>query len=173
MAPHSRIETRIEIASLIHLIRGKKVMLDSDLASLYGVETKQINRAVKRNIERFPDDFYFQLTNKEFENLKYQIGTSSSWGGRRRSVPFVFTEQGVAMLSSVLRSREAAVANVQIMRAFVAMREALATHTELSRKLEQLEYRLGQHDEEIAALFEAIKQLMLPPPIQKKRRLGF
>lgn len=163
---------KAEIAALIYLVRGKRVMLDSDLAELYGVETKNINQAVKRNPERFPEDFYFPLDNQELEILKSQIVISSSWGGRRRSKPFAFSEQGVAMLSSVLRSREAAVINVQIMRAFVAMREALSAHTELSRKLEQLEYRLGKHDDEIAALFEAIKQLMLPPPI-KKRRIGF
>src|SRR5262249_36192010 len=115
---------KAEIAALIHFIRGKRVMLDSDLADLYGVETKQINQAVKRNPERFPEDFYFPLNNQELEILKSQIGTSSSWGGRRRSTPFAFSEQGVAMLSSVLRSKEAAIVNVQIMRAFVAMREA-------------------------------------------------
>jgi hypothetical protein len=163
---------KAEIAALIYLLRGKRVMLDSDLAELYGVETKNINQAVKRNPERFPEDFYFPLDNQELEILKSQVVISSSWGGRRRSKPFAFSEQGVAMLSSVLRSREAAVINVQIMRAFVAMREALSAHVELSRKLEQLEYRLGKHDDEIAALFEAIKQLMLTPP-NKKRRIGF
>lgn len=170
MAP--RTDIKEEIAGLIYSVRGRRVMLDSDLARLYGVDTKQVNRAVKRNPERFPDDFYFSLSIQEIANLKCQIGTSSSWGGRRRSAPFAFTEQGVAMLSSVLRSNEAGIVNVQIMRAFVAMRDALSTHIELSRKLEQLEYRLGKHDDEIAALFEAIKQLMLPPTT-KKRRIGF
>ncbi len=164
---------KIDIAALIYVVREKRIMLDFNLAQLYGVETGQINRAVRRNLERFPEDFYFPLTDQEVANLKCQIGTSSSWGGRRRSRPFAFTEQGVAMLSSVLRSGEAATINVQIMRAFVAMREALSTHAELSRKLEQLEYRLGKHDDEIASLFEAIKQLMLPAPGRKKGRIGF
>lgn len=148
-------------------------MLDSDLADLYGVETKSINRAVKRNPERFPSDFYFQLSNQEVADLRCQNGTSKIGGGGRRYHPYAFTEQGVAMLSSVLKSKEAAIVNVQIMRAFIAMREALVAHIELSRKLEQLEYRLGNHDEEIAALFEAIKQLMTPLPPTKKRRIGF
>lgn len=162
-----------EIAALILYIRGKRVMLDSDIAALYGVETKQVNRAVKRNPERFPEDFYFQLSNQEVIDLKCQIGTSSSWGGRRRSNPGAFTEQGVAMLSSVLQSKEAALVNIQIMRTFVAMREAMTTHIELSRKLEQLEYRLRHHDEEVASLFEAIKQLMAPIPTGKRKRIGF
>lgn len=164
---------KVEIAALIYVVREKRVLLDFDLAELYGVETGQINRAVRRNLERFPDDFYFALTDQEVTNLKCQIGTSNSWGGRRRSNPFAFTEQGVAMLSSVLRSREAATINVQIMRAFVAMREALSSHAELSRELEQLEYRLGKHDDEIASLFEAIKQLMLPASSRRKGRIGF
>jgi hypothetical protein len=167
-----KAELTAEIAGMIFLVRGRRVMLDSDLARLYGVGTNQVNRAVLRNPERFPEDFYFQLSYQEVANLKCQIGTSSSWGGRRRSLPFAFTEQGVAMLSSVLRSREAATINVKVMRAFVSMREALSTHLELSGKLEQLEYRLGKHDDEIAALFEAIKQLMLPIS-HKKRRIGF
>ena len=169
----SRTQLKKEISGLIYLIQGKRVMLDSDLAELYGVETKQVNRAVKRNPERFPQDFYFQLSEQEVTDLKCQFGTSSSWGGPRRARPHAFTEQGVAMLSSVLRSREAAVVNVQIMRAFVAMREVISVHKELSLKFEQLEYRLGKHDDEIAALFEAIKQLMVPVGSRKKRRIGF
>ena len=148
-------------------------MLDTDLATLYRVQTKQVNRAVKRNLERFPGDFYFELTEQEAANLKCQNGTSSEWGGRRRSFPHAFTEQGVAMLSSVLRSREAAPVNVQIMRAFVAMRESLSGHRELSLKLPQLEGKLGKHDNEISTLFEAIKQLMAPLPNSKKGRIGF
>ena len=147
--------------------------MDFDLAKLYGVETKYVNRAVKRNPDRFPADFYFELSNQEVADLKCQIGTSSQWGGRRRSRPFAFTEQGVAMLSSVLTSKEAAMINVQVMRAFVAMRGVLSSHAEVSFKLEQLEYRLGKHDDEIASLFEAIKQLMLPPPPKRKNRIGF
>lgn len=148
-------------------------MLDSDLANLYGVETKALNRAVKRHIERFPDDFMFTLSLQELKDLRCQIGTSSSSYGGRRYVPYVFTEQGVAMLASVLQSKEAAMINIQIVRAFVAMREALTTHVELARKLEQLEYHLGQHDDDISALFEAIKQLMAPAPPKKKHRIGF
>ena len=143
---------RKEIASLIYSLRNKRVMLDSDLAELYGVETKQLNRAVKRNLDRFPEDFMFILSDQEVTNLRCQIGTSSSSYGGRRYKPYVFTEQGVAMLSSVLQSKEAANINIQIIRAFVAMREALSTHVDLSRKLEQLEYRLGNHDEEILAV---------------------
>lgn len=161
-----------EIAELIYLIRGHRVMLDADLAELYKVDTGQLNRAVRRNKERFPGDFMFQLSNQEFTDLKCQFGISRSWGGRRIP-PYAFTEQGVAMLSSVLQSRKAALVNVQIMRAFVRMREVILAHTELARKIEQLEYRLGKHDDEIVALFEAIKQLMLPPQVKKKQRLGF
>ncbi len=162
---------RLEIAELIQLIRGKRVILDVDLAELYAVETGQLNRAVKRNRERFPEDFMFQLSDQEFTDLKCQIGISRSWGGRR-TPPFAFSEQGVAMLSSVLRSKEAALVNIEIMRAFVRMREVIGAHAELSRKLEQLEYRLGKHDDEIAGLFEAIKQLMKPVGT-KKHKIGF
>ena len=168
----SRSIVKREIASLIYLVRGHRVMLDSDLSELYGVETGHLNRAVRRNADRFPRDFMFQLSDQELTNLKCQFGISSSWGGRRVP-PYAFTEQGVAMLSSVLRSKEAARVNVQIMRAFVSMREAISTHVELARKIEQLEYRLGKHDDEIVALFEAIKQLMAPLPSGKKRRIGF
>ena len=147
-------------------------MLDADLAELYCADTGHLNRAVKRNIERFPSDFMFQLSDQDLTNLKCQFGISRSWGGRRHN-PYAFTEQGVAMLSSVLRSKEAALVNVEIIRAFVRMREVLLAHAELSFKFEQHEYRLGKHDEEIIALFEAIKQLMLPLPPQKKGRLGF
>jgi phage regulator Rha-like protein len=162
-----------EIAPLIHLIRDRRVMLDSDLAELYGVETKQLNRAVRRNEERFPEDFMFILSEQELVNLRCQIGTSKTKRGGRRYMPYVFTEQRVAMLASVLQSKEAAIINIQIIRAFVAMRDFISTHVELTRKLEQLEYRLGQHDEEISAMFEAIKQLMAPLPSKKKRPIGF
>ncbi len=162
-----------EISSAIYTVRGKRVMLDADLARLYGVETKQLNRAVQRHVERFPADFMFQLSNIESESLRCQIGTSNAGRGGRRYQPFVFSEQGVAMLSSVLHTREAALINIQIIRAFVAMREALSLHKELAGKLEQLEHRLGAHDTEIHTLFEAIKQLMMPPKPPPKRRLGF
>ena len=160
-----------EIASLIYLVRDKRIILDVDLARLYGVDTGHLNRAVKRNQERFPEDFMFQLSLQELSDLKCQFGISRSWGGRRTR-PLAFTEQGVAMLSSVLKSREAAIINVQIMRAFVEMRATILAHVELVRKLEQLEYRLGKHDEEIVVLFEAIKQLMLPLSTAKKK-IGF
>ena len=128
------------IQNCIFLIRGEKVMLDSHLAELYGVDTGTLNRAVKRNIERFPDDFVFQLAPQEVANLKCQIGISSSeHGGRRRSIPYVFTEQGVAMLSSVLRSKRAVQVNVAIMRAFVSLRRLLATNEALARKFAELE----------------------------------
>ena len=162
-----------EITSAIYTIRGKRVMLDADLARLYGVETKQLNRAVQRHAERFPADFMFQLSNIESESLRCQIGTSNAGRGGRRYQPFVFSEQGVAMLSSVLHTREAALINIQIIRAFVAMREALSLHKELAGKLVQLERRLGAHDKEIHTLFEAIKQLMMHPKPPPKRRLGF
>ena len=161
------------IQNSIFLIRGEKVMLDSDLAVLYGVGTGTLNRAVKRNLERFPDDFVFQLTPQEVANLKCQIGISSSGhGGRRRSIPYAFTEQGVAMLSSVLRSGRAVQVNVAIMRAFVSLRRLLATNETLSRKFAELERKLEGHDEAIKSLFNAIRELMLPPA-KPKREIGF
>ncbi|MBW3541901.1 MAG: ORF6N domain-containing protein [Planctomycetes bacterium] len=162
---------RIERAIL--LIRGQKVMLDSDLAELYGVETFNLNKAVKRNRDRFPEDFMFQLTAEEFEDLRFQSGMSSSWGGRR-TPPYAFTEQGVAMLSSVLRSPRAVQVNVEIMRAFVRLRELMSTHKDLARKLADLERRVDGHDGRFQAVFEAIRQLLEPPtPAQKDRRIGF
>ena len=152
---------RIERAILF--LRGQKVMLDADLASLYGVDTGQLVRAVKRNLDRFPGDFAFQLTRKELTNLKCQIGTSSSGWGGRRTLPWPFTEQGVAMLSSVLRSPQAAVVNIEIMRAFVRLREMIGTHADLARRLDELERRFRGHDEQFVVVFDAIRQLMAPP----------
>ena len=161
------------IQNCIFLIRGEKAMIDSDLAVLYGVGTGTLNRAVKRNLERFPDDFVFQLTPQEVANLKCQIGISSSGhGGRRRSIPYAFTEQGVAMLSSVLRSKRAVQVNVAIMRAFVSLRRLLVTNETLARKFAELERRLEGHDEAIKSLFDAIRELMLPPA-KPKREIGF
>ena len=160
-----------QIESRILLIRGHKVMLSTHLAALYGVEPRALVQAVKRNRERFPEDFMFQLSAKEFATLKSQI-VISSWGGARRAAPYAFTEQGVAMLSSVLRSKRAAVVNVQIMRAFVKLRQMLSTHRELARKLAELEKRIEGHDEEITAIFEAIRQLMEPPE-KPSKRIGF
>jgi len=170
------------IVNTIVLIRGKKVMLDSDLAELYDVETKALNRAVKRNRERFPDDFMYQLTKEELENLRYQIGTSSmrsrsgtssSGYGGRRYLPLVFTELGVAMLSSVLHSKRAIQVNIQIMRAFTRLRDLLATHKDLREKVEKLERKYAAHDEHFKVVFEAIRQLLTPPEEPPKRRIGF
>lgn len=158
------------VATKILFIRGKKVMLDRDLARLYGVETFNLNKAVKRNLERFPEDFMFQLTQKEHKNLIFQSGISS-WGGTRKS-PYVFTEQGVAMLSSVLRSKRAISVNVAIMRAFVKLREVLLTHKELAKKLEELERKYQLHESDIQAIFEVIKRLLEPPPGPPKPRFG-
>jgi len=156
------------IAGRIIMLRGERVLLDADPAELYGVETKTLNRAVKRHRDRFPHDFMFQLTGEEAGNLRYQIGTSS-WGGRRY-LPQAFTEQGVAMLSSVLHSRRAVMVNVEIMRAFVRLRRILATHADLARKLAALESR---YDAQFKAVFDTIRELMTPPEPSKKRRIGF
>ena len=155
------------IENKIFIIRGKKIMLDRDLAVLYGVETKLINRAVKRNIERFPEDFMFQLTKEEFDNLRFHFGTSS-WGGQRY-LPYAFTENGVAMLSSVLNSKRAIHVNIQIMRTFTKIREMLATHKELRQKIDKMEKK---YDHQFKIVFDAIRQLMSPPEA-KKRRVGF
>ena len=161
------------VEKLIHLARGEKVLLDADLAVLYGVSTGALNRAVKRNASRFPSDFMFELTAEEAEILKCQSGISSSaHGGRRRSRPHAFTEQGVAMLSSVLRSERAVQVNVAIMRAFVSLRRMLASNETLSRKLAELERRLEHHDKGIKSLFDAIRQLMAPPE-KPRREMGF
>lgn len=160
----------ISIEQKIHIIRGKRVMFDNDLAVLYGVTTGNLNKAVVRNSERFPEDFMFQITADELKNLKFQNGISS-WGGRR-SLPYAFTEQGVAMLSSVLRSKRAIAVNILIMRTFAKLREVLSTHKELAAKLNELERRVTGHDEDIKALIMAIRQLMEPPQ-QRKRQIGF
>jgi len=162
---------RIEHA--IFLIRGQKVLLDRDLAELYGVETKILKQAVRRNIDRFPPDFMFELTNQEFSDLRSQFVTSSStqWGGARYR-PMAFTEQGVAMLSSVLRSKRAIEVNIAIMRAFVKLRETLASHKELAQKLKELEMHLKEHDEQIQLIFEAIQELITTPE-KPGRRIGF
>jgi hypothetical protein len=155
----------------IRWIRGQRVLLDSDLAILYDVTTGNLNKAVKRNADRFPSDFMFQFKPQEFANLKFQFGTSS-WGGRRRSRPYVFTEQGIAMLSSVLNSGRAIKVNIAIMRAFVKLRQMLDTNRELASKFSELERRVGKHDEEIAVILETIRQLM-PPPEKPRREIRF
>ena len=163
---------RERIVHAIFVVRGQKVMLSSDLADLYGVSVGALTQAMKRNAERFPKDFVYQLTPEEFAHLKSQIVISKPGRGGRRHSPYAFTEQGVAMLSSVLRSERAAKVNIAIMRAFVRLREALETNRELARKFSELEKRVGQHDEEIGAIIEAIRQLMAPPE-KAKREIGF
>ncbi len=162
-----------EIQQRIHVIRGKRVMIDADLARFYGVTTKNLNKAVSRNGERFPDDFAFLLTREEVTNLKFQIGTSSGGHGGRRTTPRVFTEQGVAMLASVLRSDRAVRTSIAIIRAFIRLRELLSTHRDLAAKLAQLERRLEGHDEAIANLFEAMRQLLAPTEPTHGRSIGF
>ncbi len=157
-----RIEKRI------FLLRGLKVMLSMDLAGLYNVKPKALVQAVKRNRDRFPDDFMFQLRKEEFENLKSQFVTSS-WGGLRRANPYAFTEQGIAMLSSVLHSKRAVRVNIEIMRAFVRLRELMATHKDLARKLEALE---SKYDAQFKVVFDAIRQLMAQPE-PKEKKIGF
>ncbi len=147
----------------IYLIRGQKVMLSTDLARLYGVEAKVLVQAVKRNRERFPDDFMFQIAPQEFTILKSQIVTSS-WGGIRRATPYAFTEQGVAMLSSVLNSRQAIEVNIAIMRAFVRLREFLASQAKLSKRLRQLEREVTSHAKAIGTLFDAMQQMTSERP---------
>jgi len=158
------------IEQKILMIRGCKIMLDRELARLYRVPTKVLIQAVKRNIDRFPLDFMFQLNEVEFDNLRSQFVTSR-WGGRRY-LPYAFTEQGVSMLSSVLRSKRAIQVNIAIMRAFVKLRQILSTHKELAHKLAELERKIEKHDTEIKAIFDAIRQLMAPS-VKPKGRIGF
>lgn len=160
-----------EIEHAILLIRGQKVMLDRDLARLYGVETKALKRAVQRNSERFPADFMFQLTPEEHNSLRYQFGTLKR-GQHSKYLPFVFTQEGVAMLSGVLRSPRAVQVNIAIMRAFVRLRETLLLHKELAHKLADLERKIENHDENIRILFDAIRQLMAPLETPH-REIGF
>jgi phage regulator Rha-like protein len=161
------------IQQKIYLIRGMKVMLDSNLAGLYGVSTKVLNQTVKRNIHRFPSDFMFQLRTEEHEALRSQFVTLKEGRGRHRKyLPFAFTEQGVAMLSSVLNSERAIQVNIAIMRTFVNLRKTLLTHRAFARRLNQLEKKTEEHDEKIYTIFEAINSLMAPPE-KKKREIGF
>lgn len=157
----------------IYLIRGQKVMLDTDLAELYQVLTKNLNLAVRRNLDRFPQDFMFQLTKDEAESLRLQFATSNVGRGGRRYRPYAFTEHGVAMLSSVLNSTRAVQMNILVIRAFIKLRELLATHKELARKLEQLEVTQKQHTSIITVVIDEIKKLKQAPPAPAKRRIGF
>jgi len=157
------------VAGLVRWVRGERVMLDADLARLYGVETRALNRAVRRNVKRFPSDFMFLLVNEEVANLKCQIGTSSlGWGGRRKPV-MAFTEQGVAMLSSVLRSDRAADVNIAIMRTFVQLRRLMDSNRELARKIADMEEK---YDEQFGTVFQAIQQL-IAEEAEPKRKIGF
>jgi hypothetical protein len=158
------------IISKIYFIRGLKVMLDVDLAALYQVETKQLKRQVRRNIERFPKNFMFELTAEEFENLRSQFGTSN-WGGARY-LPMAFTEQGVSMLSGVLNSPVAIQVHIQIIRIFTKMRELLLSNKDILLKMEKMENNVKENKQDIAMIFKALKQL-LDPPKQKRRLIGF
>jgi hypothetical protein len=161
------------IESRIHLLRGQKGMLDADLAKLSGVETKALNKAVKRNLERFPPDFMFQLSQKEIANMRFQSGTASK--RNLRFLPYAFTQEGIAMLSGVLRSQRAVMVNLEIMRDFVRLRSYLASQDEMARKLSVLEKKFASHDKSIQKIFLAIKKLMLPPDLsdRPKREIGF
>jgi len=160
------------VMNKIYIIRNLKVMLDRDLAELYQVETRTLNQAVRRNIDRFPADFMFQLSGKEFEDWKSQIVISKSEKMALRKGPLAFTEQGVAMLSSVLNSKTAIRVNIQIIRVFTRMRQMLLTNKDILHQLEKIERRLSGHDEEMKLIFQYLKQL-LNPPQQPRRRIGF
>lgn len=164
------------IEKRILVVRERQVMLDEDLADLYGVETRALVQQVKRNVKRFPVDFMFQLSAQEFNDLKSQSVISSGQHGGRRTRPLVFTEQGVAMLSSVLRSERAVAVNIEIMRAFVELRRAATSYATIEKRLEELERetgaKLGKHDEQLSQIFKSLRQLISPPP-RPKRRVGF
>lgn len=160
-----------KIESKIFVIRTQKVMLDFDLAELYGVETRVLKQAVRRNIERFPKDFLFQLNKNEWQELITNCDKLGSYKFSP-SLPYAFTEQGVAMLSSVLKSKKAILVNIEIMRAFVKLREIIATHKELAEKLKELELKVDVHEQNISQIFEVIRQL-LEPPEKKKIKIGF
>jgi len=170
-AKNTHIQSPDDIRNLIYMIRGQKVMLDSDLARLYGVETRVLNQAVKRNIERFPEDFMFQLNKDEEENLKSQFVTSN-WGGKR-TLSYAFTEQGVAMLSSVLKSKRAIEVNIAIMRAFVQLRQLGSQYEELARLVEKIDKRSIRNSQDIALVIKALKEIMSPKVPTGKRRIGF
>jgi len=160
------------IITRILFIREQKVILDRELALLYGVETRALKQAVRRNIKRFPEDFMFQLTTEEFKSWRSQIVMSNSDLKGLRHRPFAFTEQGVAMLSSVLKSERAIEVNILIMRAFVKLREIISTHKKVEEKLKEMENRLGQHDSQIMQIIDVINQLITPPE-PKKKKIGF
>ena len=162
-----------KVESAIYLIRGQRVMLDSDLAAIYGTSTMRLNEQLRRNRKRFPEDFAFQLTVVEFARLISQIAISKKGRGGRRKLPWVFTEHGAIMLASILNSDVAVQASVRVVRAFVLLREMVAANAELAHKLQELERRLDSHDSAIVDLFAALKQLLERPQPQKKREIGF
>lgn len=170
VAKRSLVISAEQVERCILLVRGQKVMLDSDLAALYGVETFNLNKAMKRNLDRFPADFMFQLSKEEAAALTFQTGSSNPGRGGRRYLPYVFTEQGVAMLSSVLRSKRAVQVNIEIMRAFVRLRDILAAHKELAKKLEELE---SKYDSQFRVVFETIRQHIAPTLNPPRKPIGF
>jgi hypothetical protein len=170
MSSHRKIAN---LESAIHLIRGHRVMLDSDLAAIYGVSTRQLNQQLKRNKNRFPEDFAFQLGHEEFRALTSQFVTSNKGRGGRRKLPWAFTEHGAIMLATVLHSNIAVQASIRVVRAFIRLREMVATNAQLAGKLKELEGRLGSHDQAIADLFAALKRLIEPPEPPKRREIGF
>ena len=168
----STIQSIDAVVGRIHLVRGQKVMLDADLAELYGVPTKRFNEQVKRNFDRFPADFMFQLADEEYAALRSQIATSNTGRGGRRYAPYVFTEHGAIMAATILNSPKAVEMSVFVVRAFVQLREMISTHKELAAKLDELDRKVSSHDQAIAGLIDAIRQLMTSPA-QKKRGIGF
>jgi hypothetical protein len=171
MMDHLMILPEEVIATQIYWIRGEKVMLAHDPAKLYGLATKRLNEQVRRNLDRFPEDFMFQLDEEEWSNLRSQFATSRSWGGRR-SPPYAFTEHGVLMLSSVLNSERAIAVNIQIMRVFVKMNRMLMNDRELMHRLDRMEGRQDQYDVALNDLFDAVKQMM-ETPTEERKRLGY
>jgi hypothetical protein len=169
----SEVASLAHVERAIHVIRGQKVMLDSDLADVYGVTTGRLNEQVRRNPDRFPEDFMFQLTDSELNSLRSQIATLKTGRGQHRKyLPYVFTEHGAVMLARVLNSPEAVEASIFVVRAFIRMREMLGAHKELAAKIAELDRRVGQHDESIRSLIQAIRQLMAPVEV-KTKRIGF
>lgn len=166
---HNFVITTESIEQKIFIVRGKKIMLDFHLAALYGVETKALNKAVSRNPDRFPEDFMFRLTSEEWNSLRFQFGTTKSGRGGRRYLPFAFTGHGAIMLASVLNSPGAVEAGIYVVRAFVRLREVLASHKDLALKLKELESKIEGHDEQIHDIIEAINQLLIPPEKPKKQ----
>jgi len=169
MSTHSHTVPLERIEKAIYVIRNERVILDNDLAEIYGVLTKNLNKAVKRNLDRFPDDFMFRLTDEEYESLRFQIGTSNKERGGRRYLPYVFTEHGALMAANILNSPRAVMASVQVVRAFVRMRVMLISHQDLARKMDGLEKK---YDHQFKIVFDAIRQLMVPPD-PKRKAIGF